>query len=470
MMSNRLLMDPVLRQIVAGSSPDGLWRSRLFWRGQPAVFLTLGVCFCFLLFLFRYSFDLGTFWGVLLALLIWGIGLYGSLSCIKALAKVQVETAIIDEIEARGGEYLARLKAGQAVMVDLDRLEENILPHNPSQTPLAMIRLFQHICKEAKGFHFESSINAMLPAREEALDEVFRLQNLQKLALWAGILGTFIGLLGAIGAAKFQNIQSNEGFIIIIQEMFGNLFSAFRASLGGLEMAMLLSVLLLLLRKKHEIYFLKMEQTVDTILTLARNAINKSDFLMGMEETRNAMRGLSEKVDNQTRELAFVFGGVQQRIDSQTSSIALGIAELAQAGLRLDDFLRQVHKLQNEFVDYTRTVYQDISMKTVGEKLEQGITRAGHHISDAIGPEMSAVSARLAEFNDTASLLRSTVQGQSRDVSVALGGLGQELRELTRTVSLLSEAVNQLNHRPYFRKRRWRDRLAYFLAGGDPRK
>jgi hypothetical protein len=74
-----------------------------------------------------------------------------------------------------------------------------------------MIRLFQRICKEAKDRKFESSIYLVQPYREEFMERVHEITNLQRRALRLGIFGTFLGLILAISQlATFQ--QDHQSF------------------------------------------------------------------------------------------------------------------------------------------------------------------------------------------------------------------------------------------------------------------
>src|SRR5207247_2069293 len=148
----------------------------------------------------------------------------------------------VQRVEKTSEQYLSRIKAGQQSLIELDRLEEALLPLNKSNPPPAALRLFQHIFKEAKDRKFESSVNVMQPYREESLGDIFKLQNLQKIALWLGILGTFVGLLLAIQESGLSNLQAKSGddFVNVINKMFDGLLVAFSASLAGLEAAVII--------------------------------------------------------------------------------------------------------------------------------------------------------------------------------------------------------------------------------------
>src|SRR5262245_59917657 len=185
------------RHQIAGALPKDVLQMPFFWRRQTAFLITVVLGAIAFRLLAPYTYSAARGWDVMV-LAVQSLAVWGMAIAAKALAVLEVETSIVREIEWRGVEYLRDLKSGQRPRVDLDKLEQMILPVNPSTPPPAMVRLFQHICKEAKDRKFESSVSNMQLYREEPLEDLFKLQNLQKVALWLGILGTFIGLLVAM--------------------------------------------------------------------------------------------------------------------------------------------------------------------------------------------------------------------------------------------------------------------------------
>ena len=205
--STSLSSSPALRQAVAGTLPRSLMMQASFWLRQR-LFVCLviaSVVAGYILLPYTSGRDGNAEFLSLTVLLLAVAGFYLTA---KMLAQLDVETALVIEIESRAADYLRDVKTKQRARIDLDRLEETLLPNNPADPPPAMIRLFQQICKEAKDRRFESTVNLTQPYREEALEGILRLQNLQKIALWLGILGTFIGMLVALESSRLTDIRS----------------------------------------------------------------------------------------------------------------------------------------------------------------------------------------------------------------------------------------------------------------------
>ena len=282
------------RRKIAESSPGSLLLRASFLFGQRDLWLTAAVGLVSFIILAPYTNDFDQGW-VLLTIFIQLLAVWSAVITLKAIAKVEVESAIVGEVEARGSYYLRAIKSGLGERRTLEALEADVLPHNTGVPAPSMIRLFQNIFKEAKDRKFESSYNVIQPYREEVLEDIFRLQNIQKIALWLGILGTFIGLLRAIQVGDLSQIKENDNLVGIVTSMFDNLFISFSASLAGLEVAVIIGAFLLLLRRRHVAYFQNMETSVATMLSLARNATNKDDYFVEFSQLRASM-GRSERL------------------------------------------------------------------------------------------------------------------------------------------------------------------------------
>jgi predicted nucleic acid-binding Zn-ribbon protein len=292
-----------------------------------------------------------------------------------------------------------------------------------------MIRLFQHICKEARDRKFESSINIIQPYREEPMEDIFKLQNVQKIALWLGIMGTFVGLLLAIQEDKIGGLTRENKFAEIIQNMFDDLFISFSASLAGLEVAVIVGFLMLLLRKKHEVYFKLMESTAVTMLSVAHNATNHDDFMTEFQQVSGAVKNLSERVFDQTIELSSNLNNVQQQILSQNKQIEEGLLGLTKSGQEFGGFLTKISTDQQAFINDVRGVYDAVSLKNLGTTLQESIVQAGQHIAATINPNMSLITSQLAEFNKSIEVLRQAMSKQTADMEANVKRLERQIKE-----------------------------------------
>jgi methyl-accepting chemotaxis protein len=392
-----------LRQRLPATAPHALLRLPEFWQTQRAFLAVVAVAVLSFFVLRSYTYASSGGWQLMSAV-VQSLAVWGAIITARGLAVLAVEEALVVEIERRGSEYLRDIKSGQRSRIDLDVLEQTMVPNNPSTPPPAMIRLFQHICKEAKDRKFESSVNIMQPYREEPLDDIFKLQNLQKIALWLGILGTFIGLLLAIGSADL----SGGDFMEVVRKMFNGLAVSFSASLAGLQVAVILGMFLLVLRNEQERYFKQMESAVVTMLSLARNAINKDDFFVEFSQVRDTVDALTDTVHSQTQE-----------IKRQTEEIAGGLHRLAEARSNLDRFIQQMAEAQSDFIGEVKAIYDTISLNSLTDRLKENLDRASRLMGDKMEIGTTLIANRLVDFNRSIEGLSKALEAQARSFNTS---------------------------------------------------
>jgi methyl-accepting chemotaxis protein len=450
--------------------------SPAFWARQPAFLCIVGAAMVAVVALAPFTYGAASGADVVLLLFVHALGGWSAVIAVRALAGLEVERAIVAEIERKGSELLRGLRAGQRARIDLDLLEQAVVPNNPADPAPAMIRLFQHICKEAKDRKFESSVNVMQPYREEPLEDIFKLQNLQKIALWLGILGTFIGLLLAVTAAD----TDTGDFKALVEEMFRGLAVAFSASLAGLQVAIFIGVLVLLIRRGHERYFKMMESAVVTMLSLARNSINKDEFMAEFGQIASTIQDLTERVRTQTSESSRNNESTRREIGEQTEAIRDGIGKLTESRAAFDGFLKNISDTQAQFIDDVRSVYDTISLKELSTTLHGSLIQAGRLMSDSISLSTRQIANRLTDFNSAVDQLTNSFDAQAQqsaeyanklaaqivsstnDSAVAIKAVTTrlqemasreqsirgELQELSRTVAMLSNAIHRLEYLP----------------------
>lgn len=421
--------DPVLRGILASTTPWDLLRQWRFWRRQRAFLSILAGALALVLVLAPYTYAWAGGWG-LISVAVQGLALWGVWILAWALVTLEVDSALVGEMEVRGNSYLVDLKAGRRACVDLDRLEETMVPNNPSVPSPGPIRLFQHICKEARDRRFDSGSTLVQPYREESLEDVFRLQNLQKIALWLGILGTFIGLLVALEQHEPDAMGDGTALLGMVEKMYGGLFISFTASVAGLEVAIILSFLLLLLRKRQERYFAQLESAVVTLLSVARHAINRDDFLAEFSQVNVALRELTRRVYDQTQELGEGLANVHLQLAEQNQRIGTGLDRLARAGGEFDGFLQRAGAAQQAFLRDLARLFEVASFNDFTRALEAGVKGAGSEVAGQLERLTVRNSAQLTAFTGAVEVLERAVQAQSQTLAAAVQALGTKLGEL----------------------------------------
>jgi methyl-accepting chemotaxis protein len=445
-MIRRLSSRPELRRKIAESSPNSLVTRGYFWAAQPDFWIITGGSLVAFIILAPYTYIFAQGW-VLLTIAVQLLAAYGAYITVRAMAKIEVETAIVGEVEARAAELLSQVKAHPNSRVELKQIEQDVLPNNQTTPPPSMIRMFQQIIKEAHDRKFESSVNIIQPYREEALEDIFRIQNVQKIALWLGILGTFIGLLRAIQLGDLGGVNQ-ENIFRLISGMFENLFISFSASLAGLEVAVILGAFLLLLRKRQEGYFQTMDSSVVTVVSLARNSTNKDDFLVEFGQIRQSLNTLRDQLYNETKELSGGMESLGDRVNTQTQQIELGMLRLSETGTEFDGFLKQTSERHQQLIDDVKSVYDSISLRNLGASLQESLGKTGQTLSDALSPNVNRLAGEISKFNSSLDRLSTSIDLQSKtaadQVTEMVKQVAEHNRKQAETISVLKTTLHDV--------------------------
>lgn len=381
-------MDSKIGDTFAKFSPKQLLSIRYFsyWAQFQKPFLFVLIIAVIIVFIFgRYTYNplnsYASYLSNLFNLSIHLIGIFGVITTAKAIATVEIEKGIANRIIGKGEDYLRLLKSGQGSRLELSEMEERFLGDQIKPT-LAMPRLFRHICKEAENLKFESSLDVIEPYRDESIESIFAITNIQKLALRAGILGTFIGLLEAIS----QLAKTQENPLEVISDLSASLFISFSTSVAGLEVAILLGVLIMLLRKQQDEYFRDMEISVEVILSSVRNANNDNQsFILGeLAQLSGLIEHLGKRMYEHTKEVKQSIDVAQDRMNEQTNVIEEGIKQLKQAKSEFDEFIDEVSQVQKNFISEVTTVYDQLSLKEFQDGIQESIISAGNNVSHSV--------------------------------------------------------------------------------------
>ena len=400
-------MKSISKRKISGSNPDKLFLTPDFWiREQRDILFVLLISILILIGFWKYTYsDFSTYLRVLsniFNLCIHSLGVWGVIVASKAVFTVEIEQAIANEIRLSGEQGLRETKR-----IDLSRLEENYLPINKTEPALAMPRLFRHICKEATNLKFESSINVVEPYQDEALESLFTITNIQKIALRAGILGTFIGLLEAI--TMLAKTDSSQTPMAAINSLSDALLVSFSTSIAGLEVSILLGFLIMILRKRQGDYFRDMESSVEVILLLARNANNDQSRILGeLAQVESSIEQLGKRLYENTNEIQRSVAAVLDRIREQTTEIQGGVQQLKQTKTEFDEFIGDISQVQSRFIREVSGVYDDLSLKGFKDDLKDGIIFAGQTVSNRVGETETSMQKQTAQINEGIKALLET--------------------------------------------------------------
>ncbi|HBL31914.1 MAG TPA: hypothetical protein DD490_34260 [Acidobacteria bacterium] len=378
-------------QLAATASPQALLRETGFWRSNRAYVAVIAGGVLSMVALRRLTYQESDSW-MWLTLLIQLLVFWGAAVGARALAGIEVDDAIARLVELRASTELGQIKGGLKDRVLLDRIGTDFLPHNPSHDK-GVLRLFQHILCEARDRKFHATEVVMQPYREGALGDLLRIQTVQKIALQLGILGTFAGLILAMQelSGAGQNLMEASSLNLL----FGALHVSFATSVAGLEVAIVLAVALLVVRRRQERYFHNMESACATLTSLARSSIIQDEFLVELEQTRSTLAQVGDRIREQTRE-----------VEVQTGAIRSGLNDLAGLRTDFDSFLEKIRQEQGVVVAEMKSVYELISPRRVADELRQSLEAANRQLATSFREDLRSSLSELGQVNTALQLVK----------------------------------------------------------------
>lgn len=374
-------------------SPPRLLADLRYWWSQKVFVVIIIACALAFYVLFPLTVPRSDNPLALLSLFIHVFSIWGLGATALILAELTIEYAIAQDVDRKASEHLSQIKSRQKDRMPLEALDD-LLPRNPERS---MIRLFQQILTEAADRKFESSATIMQPYRENAIGDLLRLQTIQRIALQTGILGTFIGLILALGNLSFSLDISK--FAAEVDKLVAALHISFSTSIAGLEASVILGFLIFLVRHKQEKYFERMESATVTMISLARNALNKDEFLNEFRQVQTSVEQLSDRIYDQN-----------QKISIQTNEIHNGMQKLSKTKSEFDGFLTQVTTTQGDFIEEMKGVYGLLSPEALSQKLQESLELAIGRIAETFDANLTKASSRLTALNEALASIQESLQ------------------------------------------------------------
>jgi vacuolar-type H+-ATPase subunit H len=232
----------------------------------------------------------------------------------------------------------------------------------------------------------------MSPHREKIVSSIVELQNIHKLALRLGILGTFIGLLLAISqlggflqaptaladSASIDIVQrlesDQQNFALIIPHLFDALKVSFGTSVAGLEVSVLLGIVVMLLSKQMEHYFRDMEDAAGTMLSLARNAENPDAYFTEFRQIRNSLQQLEGKIYNQTKSITEELSQIGESLKDQTVDFETRLDRFQTIRKEWNSFFEDIQSTQKSLLSSSEKSNKELISHI--EKSQSGVTES----------------------------------------------------------------------------------------------
>ncbi len=306
-----------------------------------------------------------------------------------------------------------------------------LIPDNQSKRQPAMFRLLQKICLDAETGHVESGVDLMQPSREECRERLTEIERFQRLSLWVGIAGTFVGLLLAIRAFDLVAVgstasidgnvldpktiieQGGRAFAELSRSLVRSLGLAFGTSVLGLSFAMFISMVSSHLRRRQRAYFQAMETAVIAMASLAR-------CCRGIYESSDKTKLLKLETDLMGRigRIVVVLGDLESRFAAQNSEVGALAAATDGLGKGFGDFNDQLKDVVDKIRDtesgigrHTRQLAQNVtSMDQAMARINQSVARIDQKVNEAAqlgATTIRNVDKRVSELSHTLSKLQA---------------------------------------------------------------
>jgi len=361
-------------ETIAAMTFQDLIRTAYFWKRQWGflAILVLGILLILGLWEFTYpnaeQLDKVSGMGTLFALgaiFIHPILLFGSWIMLRLLADIQIEQATARVIKNNVNQQLAEMERPGGISPDVEKIHIACVPERlGSKTDMAL--LFEQVQKDAKVRKFESPLVIAQPYQERLDSRLISLSGLQRYALTLGILGTFLGILLALtsidksmsnmSATSISNLLSDFGNFS--GDIFNALRIAFRTSVAGLEVYLIIGGMLLYIEHQRGHYFFTMEEMTSDVLSLAKMAIKKGALIEEFRDVNTHIEEIKDELSQHKQQIDHNLKRVETRLDAQTEYIQQGLGRLKETKEDFDQFLEQLLKKQENFNQAVQNSYE----------------------------------------------------------------------------------------------------------------
>lgn len=197
------------------------------------------------------------------------------------------EERLLKHVDERGQSLQTDLASGRATLaLDGETWKSFVGGAAPEQgVTQTTVRMVQSLCHEAASGRFPPIATLTQIYAAELRDGVRRLKVPQTMALRLGILGTFIGLLLALGhlGAMVQDAARDTLPISEISPLVGSMMVAFGTSVAGLLSTILIQVIGEALSLRQQGVTKRIEDTIGRVVTVLSMTLAGSELLRNLD-------------------------------------------------------------------------------------------------------------------------------------------------------------------------------------------
>ena len=331
---------------------------------------------------------------------------YAAFEAAVTLAMLDVERALGTHLISRGEAKLREVRANPATRHKLENLS-TFLPDNPTKPTVA--RLFAHVLEAARDREFGTSATLAQMYRAGLIARFQKIDRLQQIALRLGILGTFIGLGEAMrkvpdglrvlspGVADAATRQAQ--LVDTAQSLVAFLADAFGTSILGLVVACGISAMVFVVRSHLARYNELMEHSAEVSLSLARNALNESDFQVAFERLIQRLDELKVHLFDRVAKLGDSIDALKGTVGGQTSEMTNAQRQLKVGAQELSNLMQELSGRQSELLEEYRSSVDQVGFTVLFAQLEGAIEKAGDSVGAHLARDLSQISGHLSELS-----------------------------------------------------------------------
>lgn len=390
-----------LRQAALAKPRALILKSRFWYQNFGLILVTLAAGMM-VVALFPQTYPKGEALVTFFSLLIHGLAVFGIFYAVLVAARIDVDDALAQRVELKASRELDKIRSGLVDRIKISRLE-SIIPNNPYWNR-GMIKLFGRVLQDTRDRRVSQATEAMQPYRERSVGDIFFIQNLQRIALHLGILGTFIGLVYALSYLNdpvVTHASEQEGDFMSM--MISSLHLSFCTSIAGLQASVALGLLMMALRRRQEAYFDHMESATSKFVSLSRKVEVADEYLLEFEQMRESIRSHEQGMQGQARV-----------VKNQTEEIRTGLDRLMGLKKTFNDFLEDIRGEQAHVLSEMKSVYKIISPKQVAEDLEASLDKSIRKVSRTFNSDLQQGLEELDRYNDSLDKLKESMASMSQ--------------------------------------------------------
>lgn len=353
------------------------------------------------------------------------------------LSKIYVEMEISKYVSEEVNRYKRQASNNVSERASLTEMESKFLPKSTIHRNLPVFQMFTRICRDALEHRIDDSSVVVEVYQYETQKSLSQLKSIQRLALWFGVLGTFIGLIMALDGVSgvFELQPGSTDFNSQVNNLVAGLTISFGTSIAGIEIAVFAGFVYVYIENVLGDYFSQLESSVNDLQNIARYMSYDDDKLV------YSLRHVAQKVDNSNKQLdthakivSSSLEKVSDSISTQTKAIRTGMNEIEKTSADFSVFLSNIKQSQDSMVSKMSHDTDRLSASFSGN-MEELTNLQKSYITDL---------KKIYNPNDIINLRDSLRVKMHEDNKLLISAFEKHMSDVNQTFNSISKSVEKI--------------------------